>query len=101
MKKIFDNDFELKKKLRSENIVTNDEEPILMDMVKKDYHQVVKELINLGANIKLYDNDEKCSTMLSIAYNCRYKETVRVLLNILERDKEDEKTYISQSIRDQ
>lgn len=58
-------------------------------------------LINLGAKIDPHDNDENKSSIVSIAYKNRYKESLGELLNILDRGRENEINFISQSIRNQ
>ena len=67
--------------------------PILIDMVKMNYHQVVKVLIDLGAKADLYTSENE--SLLQIAFTNNYQETMKVLLNLIKKHEKYVKDSIS------
>jgi hypothetical protein len=66
------------------NCEKNTGEPLLIDMVKKDYHQVVQVLIDIGAKFDLKTKDDE--SLLKIAFARRYPDTMKVLMKLIEKD---------------
>ena len=87
--KIFNN-FEFKKKLTNPQLQEGDS--ILVDMVRMNYHQVVKVLINLGAKADIRTPENE--SLLQIAFNNHYRETMKELLQL---NKNNEK-YVKESL---
>ena len=65
----------------------------MIDMVKKDYHQVVQVLIDIGAKFDLKTKDDE-ETLLKLAFIMNYPDTMKVLLRLIEKDEE----YVKYSI---
>lgn len=68
--------------------------PFLVDMVKMNYHQVVKVLIDLGAKADLKTPENE--SLLQIAFTNNYRETMKVLLYLLKK----EEKYVKDSIQE-
>ena len=83
---------EFKKKLR--NPQPNDGVPILVDMVRMNYHQVVKVLIDLGAKTDLRTPENE--SLLQIAFTNNYRETMKELLHLIKNNEK----YVKDSIQE-
>lgn len=92
---IFYNDLQFMKSVRHPFGDDLTGEPLLIDMVSKDYHQVVQVLIALHAkfDLKTKENDE---SLLKIAFSKQYPETMKVLMGLIHLDER----YVKESICD-
>ena len=74
--KVFDK-FEFKEQIRVPESYT--EVPILEEMVRMNYHQVIKILIEMGAKTDLRSREDN-ESLLQIAFTHHYNETLIELL---------------------
>ena len=59
----------------------NDNEIPIVEMVEKDYHQVLSVFIKLGAKIDVKTRRRSDETLLQVAFRNKYPKTIKVLLN--------------------
>lgn len=79
--------------VRNPYSISNKGEPLMIDMVKKDYHQIVQVLIDIGAKFDLKTKDDE-ETLLKLAFIMNYPDTMKVLLRLIEKDEK----YVKYSI---
>ena len=67
-----------------------DKELVIVEMVEKDYHQVLTVFIEFGAKLDIYamkkETDKEPDTLLQIAFRNKYTKTIEVLLDQINRE---------------
>lgn len=93
VRSIFYRNLPFMKSVRSPYGGSNSGEPLLIDMVRKDYHQVVQVLIDIGAKFDLHSKDHG-ESLLQIAFTRQYADTMKVLMKLIDKDEK----YVKDSI---
>lgn len=79
---IFENDYKFMESLRKPQGPTQKGDPLIIDMVQKDYYQIVEILIHLGAKFDLKNKNQE--GLFKIALVKKYSDTLQVLMKLLD-----------------